>query len=218
MKALRELLQYQQAKDGSGKLERRCVLSLSNFTISHVLMHCFDCRSMDSSLLDDGMIVGETFCTQYRLDKAKARILAMDTTITPVMSFAEVRVFDACLVFCICCYSVCIAGHVQSDAYTRCSKGCKQTFGQQYSNPFEGAVFDKKCVFMCSLCYAVLSVHYYISFADVPPPAPALRLRGFMAPTSKKKINITGISPWARMGFLETSRRPDFRCRRLVHV
>ncbi len=47
-------------------------------------------RSMDSSLLDDGMILGETFCTQYRLDKAKARILAMDKIITPVMSFAEV--------------------------------------------------------------------------------------------------------------------------------
>ena len=45
---------------------------------------------MDSSLLDDGMILGETFCTQYRLDKAKARILALDKIITPVMSFAEV--------------------------------------------------------------------------------------------------------------------------------
>jgi hypothetical protein len=45
---------------------------------------------MDSSLFDDGMMVGETFCTEYRLNKAKARILAMDTIITPVMSFAEV--------------------------------------------------------------------------------------------------------------------------------
>jgi hypothetical protein len=49
---------------------------------------------MDSSLLDDGMMVGETFCTQYRLDRAKERILAMDTIITPVrMSFAEVTPF-----------------------------------------------------------------------------------------------------------------------------
>ena len=45
---------------------------------------------MDSSLFDDGMMVGETFCTEYRLSKAKDRILAMDTIITPVMSFAQV--------------------------------------------------------------------------------------------------------------------------------
>ncbi len=39
MKALRELLQYQQAKDGSGKLERRCVLPISKFTHSYSGVH-----------------------------------------------------------------------------------------------------------------------------------------------------------------------------------
>ena len=61
-------------------------------------------RSMDSSLLDDGMILGETFCTQYRLDKAKARILAMDKIITPVMSFAEVM---QPVTFCLSLYRAC---------------------------------------------------------------------------------------------------------------
>ena len=39
MKALRELLHYQQAKDGSGKLERRYVRSLS-FNMYLVLLNC----------------------------------------------------------------------------------------------------------------------------------------------------------------------------------
>jgi hypothetical protein len=45
---------------------------------------------MDSGLFNEGMLVGETFCTQYRLNKAKRRILSLDN-ITPVKSFSEVR-------------------------------------------------------------------------------------------------------------------------------
>ena len=99
IKALRDMLKYQHARDGSDALEQRLVgaslvpplpptrppLNLRSLLPDVI-------RTMNSSFLKDGMVIGDTFCTEYRLTVAKKRILVMDNIITPAFEFSKAGV------------------------------------------------------------------------------------------------------------------------------